>query len=82
MLFISRQKLFSFSRYLTLCLDFPGHVAKRLDQKDKVNFKITVAVWLTKNCNTYIAQYLEKSNQVMKFGQLIDYNMRIIFVEK
>ena len=34
MLFISPQKLFSFSRYLTF-----GHVAKRIDKKDKVNFK-------------------------------------------
>ena len=39
MLFISRQKLFPFSRYLSFCLDFFGHVQKRLDKKDKVNFK-------------------------------------------
>ena len=38
-----------------------GHVAKRLDWKDKFNFKIYDATpWLTNNCNTYIAQYLEK----------------------
>ena len=40
MLFVSPQKLFSFSRYLTLSLDFFGRVAKQLDYKDKVNFKI------------------------------------------
>ena len=62
---------------------FFGHVEKRLDQKDKVSFKIyDVTAWLTNNSNTYIAQYLEKKyNQVklMKFGQLIEYNMRIFF---
>ena len=61
MLFISPQKLFSFSRYLSFCLVFFGHLAKRLDQKDKVNFKFYDATaWLTNNCNTHIAQYLEK----------------------
>ena len=37
-----------------------GHVAKRLDKKDKFNFKFyDVTAWLTNNCNTHIAQYLE-----------------------
>ena len=54
--FISPQKLFSFSRYLSFCLD-----QKRLDQKDKVNFKFyDVTAWLTNSCNTQIAQYFEK----------------------
>ena len=38
-----------------------GHVAKRLDKKDKVNFKIYDAtVWLKNNRNTHIAQYFKK----------------------
>ena len=38
-----------------------GHVAKRLDKKDKVNFKFyDVTGWLRNNCNTHNAQYLEK----------------------
>ena len=38
-----------------------GRVAKRLDKKDKVNFKFyDVTAWLTNNCNTHITQYLEK----------------------
>ena len=38
-----------------------GHVSKRLDQNDKVNFKLYyVTAWLTNNCNTHITQYLEK----------------------
>ena len=37
------------------------HVSKRLDEKENVNFRFYyVTVWLTKNCNTYIAHYLEK----------------------
>ena len=40
---------------------FFGRVAKRLDQKDKVNFKIhDVTTWLTNNYNTHIARYLTK----------------------
>ena len=38
-----------------------GHVEKRCDQKDKVNFKIYYATtWETNNCNTHSAQYLIK----------------------
>ena len=38
-----------------------GHVAKRLDKKEKVNFKFyDSTAWLTNNCNTHIVQYIEK----------------------
>ena len=61
MLFISTKKLFSFSRYLSFCCDFIGHVAKRLDKKDKLNFKFyDVTAWLTNNYNTHVSQHLEK----------------------
>ena len=37
------------------------YVAKRLDEKDKVNFSFyDVAVWLTNDCNTHVSQYREK----------------------
>ena len=37
---------------------------KRLDWKDKVNFKIhDVTTWFTNNCNTHIGQYLIKERQ-------------------
>ena len=59
--FISSQKLFSFARYLTFCLDIFGRVAKQLNQKDNVDFKINGDTsWLTNNCNTHIAEYFEK----------------------
>ena len=50
------------------------------DQKDKVNFKIYVTTWLKNKCNTHISR--SKGNQIMKFGQLIEYIMRNIFIEK
>ena len=47
-------KIFKFLSWLF------GHVAKRLDKKDEINFKFyDVAAWLTNNCNTRIAQYHE-----------------------
>ena len=40
------------------------HVSKRLDWKDKVNFKCyDVTAWLRHNCNILFAQYLEKQRQ-------------------
>ena len=61
-----------------------GHTAKRLDKKDKVNFKFyDVTAWLTNHCNTHILPNISRSkgNQTMKFGQLIECNMRNIFFE-
>ena len=38
-----------------------GLVAKRLDKKDTVDFEFYgVTAWLTKECNTHIAQYRER----------------------
>ena len=51
-------KIFTFLSWLF------GHCAKRLDQKDKVNFNFfDVTAWLASNCNTHIVQYLEKQRQ-------------------
>ena len=48
-------KIFKFSSRIFICVE------KRLDQKDKVNFKIyDVTPWLTNNFNTHIDQCLEK----------------------
>ena len=60
MLFISRQKLFSFSRYLSFCLDFLVVELDKKDKKDTVNFKYYDATaWLRNNSNTHIVQYLK-----------------------
>ena len=50
MLFISSQKLFSFSKYFKFLSWLFDHVAKRLEKKDHVNFKFyDVTAWLTNN---------------------------------
>ena len=72
-------KIFKFLSWLS------GHVAKRFDKKDKVNFKFyDVTAWLINNCNTHILSNISrgKGNQTAKFGQLIEFNMRNIFLEK
>ena len=40
-----------------------NHVAKRLEKKDKVNFKFYVTAWLANSHNTHNAQYFEKQRQ-------------------
>ena len=57
---------------------------KRLDQKDTVDFKIyDVTAWLKNNYNTHVAEYLmNKGNQTMKLGQIIEYNKRNILFSK
>ena len=42
-----------------------------------------VATWEANNCNVYMADISRtKGNQTVKFGQLIEHNMRNIFLEK
>ena len=48
-----------------------------------INKMYDVSIWLTNNYNTHIVQYLtNKNKQTMKFGQLIDYNKKNIFLQK
>ena len=60
-------------------------MAKRFDNKDKVNFKFyDVTAWSTNICNTIhiLSNILGcKGNQTMKFGQLTEDNIRNIFLE-
>ena len=91
MLFISPQKLFSFSRYLNVCLDvfffffdFLVMYQNGLIKKIRLisNFmtsqpgKQTIEIHILPNISR------SKGNQTMKFGQLIECNMRNIFLEK
>ena len=59
--YFTSKSLFVLKAFKILSCLF-GHVAKRVDKKDKVNFKFyDVTAWLTNSCNTHIAaQYLEK----------------------
>ena len=77
---ISTLKLFLLSRYLSFCHAFLIMQEKRLDQKDKVNFRINgITALLTNNQNTHIAQCLrKKDNQTMKLDELIEYTQKNI----
>ena len=58
-----------------------GHIEKRLDQKNKVNFKIyDVTIWETNNCNTHISQHL--GNQAIRQWNLVNQKEKNIFLEK
>ena len=82
MFFISPKKLFSFWRYLSFCSDFFFHVGKWLDVKVKVNFKIYhIANWEIIETHTLSSVSRSKGNQTIKFGQLVEYNIRNIFFE-
>ena len=62
--FYFTSKALSFLKIFTFLSWLFGHVAKRLDMKDKVNFKFyDVTARLTNNRNTHISQYLEKQTQ-------------------
>ena len=70
-------KIFKFFSWLF------GHVGKRLEYKDQVNFKIydaTTSLTIVIQLFTNISR--SKGNQAMKFVQLIEYNIRNIFLEK
>ena len=71
-------KIFNFLSWLF------GHVAKRLDKKDKINVKFyDVRAWLTKIVIHILFNISRsKGNQTMKFSQSIEWNMRNIFLEK
>ena len=71
-------KIFKFLSWLF------GHVPKRLDKEDEVNFKsYDVTAWLTNNCIGILSNiWKSKGNQTIKFRQLIECNARNIFLEK
>ena len=55
-----------------------GHVAKQRDKKDKGNPKFyDVTVWLTIVIGILPNISRNKGNQTMKFGHLIEYNIRV-----
>ena len=62
--FISPQKLFSFSRYLNICLDVLVMNKNGLIRKMRLIWNLwrhsLVTTWLTNNSNTHITQYLKK----------------------
>ena len=76
MLFISFEKLFSFSRYLSFCPNFCGHLGKRLK---KVNLKpddLTNWEHILSNI------WRSKDSKGKKYGQFTEYNMKNNFLQK
>ena len=58
--YFTLKALFALKIFKFLSCEF-GHIAKRLDKKDKVNFKFyNVTAWLVNNPNTHVAQYFER----------------------
>ena len=84
MLFFSRQKLFSFSRYLNFCPDLLVMQENGLIRNTRLILKSltsqlaqqTIAIHLLTNISR------SKDNQATKFGRLIEYNQKNIFLEK
>ena len=71
-------KIFQFFSWLF------SHAEKQLDYKGKINFKIIMSYPGKQAIAIHILPNIlrSKGNQVMKFGQLIEYNIRNIFLKK
>ena len=84
MLFISPSKLFSFSRYLNFCLDFMVKQKNGLLRKIRLISKITTPKRGKQTIAIHILFNISrcKEKQGMKFGQLVAYNIKNIFLEK
>ena len=82
MLLISPQKLFLFSRYLSFCLDFLVLQQNGLIRKIRlISIFHDITAWLVA---IHLSPNISRSigNHTLNFGQLIEYNMRNIFLEK
>ena len=84
MLFISPQRLFSFSRYLSFCLNFLLMYRNDLMKKIRLisNFMTSQAGQQTTVIHIFLNIQRSRGNQTIKFGQLIECNMTNIFLKK
>ena len=70
-----------FLRYLSFCLDFFGHEGKRLFKKRLLSKFMTASTGKQKITIHILSNISKgKDDQKMKFGQLIEYSMRNIFI--
>ena len=71
-------------RFWVISMSFwiSDHVGKWLDKKAKVNFKIYDKLDKPNTMNILPDISRRKGNQIIKYGQLIEHNIRIIFLEK
>ena len=81
--FISSKTPFSFLKYLNFRPNFFDQVGKRLDKKAKVNVRICDVTEGQQIIVIHILPNISRSkvNQTLKFGQLIEYNMRYTFLK-
>ena len=84
MLFISPEKLFSFARYLNFCLDFLVKHRNGSVRKKELISKFMTSQPEKQTITIYILPNISRSNsnQAIKLGQLIEYSMRNIFLDK
>ena len=78
MLFISPQKLFLFSRYLSFCLGLLVVYQNGLIKKIRSISVFLMSQPHKKTIVIHILPNISKGNQTMKFGQLIECNMKNI----
>ena len=77
------KNVFLLLRYFNFCSDFFGYVGQRVDKKSEVNIKINDAInWETITIHILPNILRSKGNYTMKFGQLIEYNVKNIFLQK
>ena len=76
----SRQKVFSFSRYLSFCFEFFNGLIRKIRLIS--NFMASHPEWKTIVIHIMTIIWRIKGNQTITFGQLIGYNLRNIFLEK
>ena len=83
-LFISLQKLFLFSRYLSFCLDFLVMQQIGLIRKIRLNSNLMTSQpgWQIILIQILLDISRSKGNQAMRIGQLIECNMTNIFLRK
>ena len=84
MLFISPKKLFLFLRYLSFCLDFLFMYQNSLIKKIRLTSNFLTSQPREQTIVIHILPNISRSkgNQTMKFGQLMECNIRNIFLKK
>ena len=84
MLFISPKKLFLFLRYLSFCLDFLFMYQNSLIKKIRLTSNFLTSQPREQTIVIHILPNISrgKGNQTMKFGQLMECNIRNIFLKK
>ena len=85
MLFISPQKHFLFLMRWNFCPDDFGNTGKQLDEKQSLISKFIMSFTGKQVVTTHMPPNISRSDDnktIMQFGQLIEYNMRKIFLQK